>query len=45
MGGSLPLSPLEKVNHIGELDRYLFNEGNHHRIYDKLGAHLITVDG
>lgn len=37
--------PLEKVNHIGELDRYLFNEGNHHRIYDKLGAHLITVDG
>jgi 1,4-alpha-glucan branching enzyme len=37
--------PPEKVNHIGELDRYLFNEGNHHRIYEKLGAHPISVDG
>ncbi|HET9016171.1 MAG TPA: 1,4-alpha-glucan branching protein GlgB [Thermomicrobiaceae bacterium] len=26
-------------------DRYLFNEGNHFRLYEKLGAHLVTDDG
>jgi 1,4-alpha-glucan branching enzyme len=26
-------------------DQYLFNEGNHYRLYDKLGAHPLTVDG
>jgi 1,4-alpha-glucan branching enzyme len=26
-------------------DLYLFNEGNEHRIYEKLGAHPRTVDG
>ena len=26
-------------------DIYLFNEGSHYRIYDKLGAHLTTVGG
>jgi len=26
-------------------DLYLFNEGNEHRIYEKLGAHLRIVDG
>jgi len=25
---------------LGDLDLYLFNEGNHHSIYEKLGAHL-----
>lgn len=30
---------------VGEQDLYLFNEGNEHRIYDKLGAHLRTIDG
>ncbi|MEZ5413797.1 MAG: 1,4-alpha-glucan branching protein GlgB [Opitutaceae bacterium] len=30
---------------LGEQDLYLFNEGNEHRIYEKLGAHLRTVDG
>jgi 1,4-alpha-glucan branching enzyme len=25
---------------LGEQDLYLFNEGNEHRIYDKLGAHM-----
>ena len=24
---------------VGDLDRYLFNEGRHHRLYDCLGAH------
>ncbi|MBI2851520.1 MAG: 1,4-alpha-glucan branching protein GlgB [Chloroflexi bacterium] len=28
-----------------ESDLYLFNEGTHFRLYDKLGAHLLTVDG
>jgi 1,4-alpha-glucan branching enzyme len=26
-------------------DLYLFNEGSHFRLYDKLGAHPLTVDG
>ncbi len=26
-------------------DLYLFNEGSHNRLYEKLGAHLLTVDG
>ncbi len=30
---------------LGELDLYLFGEGNHRRLYDKLGAHPIAVDG
>ncbi len=27
-----------------EMDFYLFAEGNHHRIYEKLGAHVLTID-
>jgi 1,4-alpha-glucan branching enzyme len=30
---------------ITDYDLYLFGEGNHTRIYDKLGAHITTVDG
>ncbi len=30
---------------LGEQDLYLFAEGNHYQIYDKLGAHPKTVDG
>ena len=30
---------------LGELDLHLFGEGKHERIYDKLGAHLITHEG
>jgi len=30
---------------LSDQDLYLFNEGNHLRLYDKLGAHLATVDG
>jgi 1,4-alpha-glucan branching enzyme len=26
-------------------DLYLFNEGSHSRLYDKLGAHVMTIDG
>ncbi len=30
---------------VGESDLYLFNEGNEHRIYEKLGSRPKTVDG
>ena len=29
---------------IGELDHYLFGQGNHYEIYKKLGAHEVTAD-
>ena len=30
---------------LSENDLYLFNEGSHYRIYDKMGAHVATHDG
>ena len=30
---------------LTEFDIHLFGEGNHHRIYEKLGAHVTVVDG
>ena len=30
---------------MGELDLHLLGEGNHHRSFEKLGSHLMTVDG
>jgi 1,4-alpha-glucan branching enzyme len=30
---------------LGEMDLYLLREGRHERLWDKLGAHLMTVDG
>ena len=30
---------------ITEQDLYLFNEGSHFKLYDKLGAHLMEQDG
>ena len=30
---------------MGELDLYLFGQGDHHKIYEKLGAHPIEVNG
>ncbi len=30
---------------LGDLDLHLFNEGNHLRLWEKLGAHVMTVDG
>jgi 1,4-alpha-glucan branching enzyme len=30
---------------LGELDLYLFGEGKHERIYEKLGAHVLTHEG
>ena len=28
---------------IGELDHYLFGQGNHYEIYKKFGAHEVTA--
>ena len=30
---------------LGEMDLYLFGQGNERRIYDKLGAHVRAIDG
>ena len=30
---------------LSDMDLHLFNEGNHFDIYEKLGAHLRTIDG
>jgi len=30
---------------ISEYDRYLFNSGTHYEIYEKLGAHIKTING
>jgi len=30
---------------ISDYDLYLFNEGTHHRIYEKLGAHIRNING
>ncbi|MBR1444728.1 MAG: 1,4-alpha-glucan branching protein GlgB [Firmicutes bacterium] len=30
---------------ISDLDMHLFNQGTHYEIYNKLGAHLMTIDG
>jgi 1,4-alpha-glucan branching enzyme len=44
-----PTSALAPVRHdaslLGEQDLYLFNEGSHLRLYERLGAHLGNVDG
>src|SRR5262249_7528464 len=30
---------------LTDFDLYLFNEGTHVRVFEKLGAHVMTVDG
>ena len=36
---------VENTRIITDYDLHLFNEGNHHKIYNKLGAHPIMLDG
>jgi 1,4-alpha-glucan branching enzyme len=36
---------VEEVTRLTETDLHLFNEGTHYRLYEKLGAHPMTVDG
>jgi 1,4-alpha-glucan branching enzyme len=33
------------VSLLNDQDLYLFNEGSHYRLYEKLGSHFMTVDG
>ena len=33
------------ISHITDDDIYLFNEGSHFRLYEKLGARLVKQDG
>ncbi len=30
---------------LGDIDLHLFGEGRHERIYEKLGAHVLTLNG
>ena len=41
---TLAASPRYDVSLLTEQDLYLFNEGRHYRMYEKLGAHLKTVE-
>ena len=34
-----------EVRKLSELDFHLFSEGNHHHIYEKMGAHIIELNG
>jgi 1,4-alpha-glucan branching enzyme len=34
-----------EVTRLSEDDLYLFNEGNHFRLYERFGAHVMTVGG
>lgn len=36
---------VSRVSRLSEDDLYLFNGGKHQRMYDKLGAHPMTVEG
>jgi 1,4-alpha-glucan branching enzyme len=40
-----PETYLESPQLLTEQDLYLFNEGSHYRIYDKMGAHLASHNG
>jgi len=40
-----PRSVVHDVTRLSEDDLYLFNQGSHFRLYEKLGAHLMTVGG
>ena len=33
----------KKSYEVGELDEYLFGQGNHYEIYKKLGAHKACI--
>ena len=42
---TLPPPPRSDASLLTAQDLFLFNEGTHYRIYDKLGAHPTTVAG
>ncbi len=37
--------PYSFLSYITDLDTYLFGNGTHYKIYEKLGAHITTMDG
>src|SRR5436309_13041612 len=37
--------PRHDFSLLTDQDLYLYNEGSHYRIYDKLGAHRVTAKG
>ena len=37
--------PYTFLPQVGDMDIYLFNQGEHHRIYDFMGAHFMKADG
>ncbi len=41
----LQKDPYRHSSFLSEYDLYLFSEGNHHRLYQMLGAHPGTLDG
>ena len=34
---------VQDTNFITEFDQYLFGDGTHYNLYDKLGAHPVTI--
>jgi len=44
-GGAAIVDPYAFLPVMSEQARYLFNEGNCHRVYDDLGSHVITHQG
>src|SRR3974390_3495648 len=49
MSPNLTASPTPAIRHDVSLltaeDSYLFNEGSHYRMYEKMGAHACEIDG
>jgi 1,4-alpha-glucan branching enzyme len=45
MHSSETTSETTSISLLTDFDFYLFGEGKHHRIYEKLGAHPLTSDG
>ncbi len=42
---NLPVAAVSNASLLTDLDIYLFKQGSHFRLYEKLGPHAITVDG
>jgi 1,4-alpha-glucan branching enzyme len=40
-----PVPVRHDITLLTDDDLYLFNEGSHHKLYKRLGAHLMTADG
>lgn len=42
---SKPKKKVTRKRELSDFDVHLFKEGNHFKLYEKLGAHIMTVDG